>query len=93
MTSPTCGHVTNFGNSSISMREIIIISILYKDLTRKNTFFRYVLDSIINSIINNLKLTLGMASKIFNQCGKKVKTKSQKTFGAIIDKFAIIYRG
>ena len=28
-----------FGNSSPSMRDVIITSILYKDLTRKTTFF------------------------------------------------------
>ena len=30
---------TKFGNSSVSMREVIVTSILFKDLTRKTAFF------------------------------------------------------
>ena len=48
----------------------------YKDLTRKTDFFEGW--SWFKS--NNLGLALG--SEISHQCGKRVKTKSQKVFAA-----------
>ena len=60
----------NFGNSSISMREVIETSI-YKYLTRKTNFFEGCCW---------LKFNNGL--EILHQCGKRVKTKSQKVLGA-----------
>ena len=60
----------NFGNSSISMREVTETSI-YKYLTRKTNFFEGCCW---------LKFNNGL--EILHQCGKRVKTKSQKVLGA-----------
>ena len=57
---------SKFGNSSISVREVIITSILYG--WPEKTFF--------------LRDDLGSSSIIWDQCGKRVKIKSQKVFGA-----------
>ena len=60
------------GYSSIFMREVIISQIIY-GFVQKTDFEGW---SWFN--VNNLGLALGMALEILQQCGKKMKTKSQK---------------
>ena len=62
-----------FGNSSISIREVIIISILQGFDQRIHFFWGVVLVQI-QQFGTGTRYELD----IFRQCGKKVKTKSQK---------------
>ena len=57
-----------FGNSSISLREIIIISILWPE---EALFWR-----------GGLGTGTSYEPEVFQQCGKRFKTKSQKVFVA-----------
>ena len=68
-----------FGNSSISVREVIITSILYKDLTRKNTFF----EGWSWFKFNNLGLTLGIILKFYTSVAKWSKLKVRKFWGLV----------
>ena len=65
-----------FGNSSISKREVIIISILWEFEQKIRFFFEgwFKLD--------NLGLALGYGLEILQQRGKKAKTKSKSVVGA-----------
>ena len=65
-----------FGNSSISIREVIITSISW-GCDQKNQFF---FEGWSWLQLNNLGLVLVMSWK-FYQCGKRVKTRIQKVFG------------
>ena len=56
-----------FGNSSISVIEVIITSVF-----EGKSWFKF----------NNLVLALGIALKFYTPVGKSVKTKSQKVFGS-----------
>ena len=65
-----------FGNSSISTREVIIIS-MFQEFDQKKLFLRGALAS--SSIIwtgTNFGL------EILHQCGQRVKNESKKVFGA-----------
>ena len=53
-----------FGNSSISMREVVIASI-YKDLTRKTNFFEF----------NGLGMVLDLANRYYSSVAKTCKEK------------------
>ena len=66
-----------FGNSSISMREVIIISIL-KGFDQKKQFFWGVLLVKVQWFGTGTEYDV----KILHQCGKRVKTTSQKVLGA-----------
>ena len=72
-----------FGNSSISMREVIIEKFshfhersyqFYKDLTKNTIFF----DGCSWLKFNNLGLALGMAFKIHTSMKKGLKQKVRK---------------
>ena len=89
VTNKTLSHDSNyivdmvmwpkFGNSSISMREVILTSIL-EGLDQKNCLFWGIGKYPFSWFrFNNLKLTLGMDLKF---CTKRVKGKSQKVFRA-----------
>ena len=77
----------NFGNSSVSMREVITTSILY-EFDQKNHFFEGW--SCFN--FNNLGLTLGVILKLYNSVAKGLKLKVTKIFW---DRFYVCrcYRG
>ena len=68
-----------FGNSSFSMREVIIILNFNKDLTRKTAFsegwswFEF----------NNLGLALGMNLKFYINVAKGLKLKVRKFYGSV----------
>ena len=62
------------GNSSISMREVIITSKFYKDLTRKTIFF----EGCCWLKFNNLGLALDMAFKFHTSVTKGLKLKVRK---------------
>ena len=63
-------------NSTISMREVIITLILYW-FDQKNCFlWRFVL---VQGQLFETGTRYGL--KVLRQCGKRVKTKSQKVFG------------
>ena len=65
-----------FGNCSF-LWEKLSQPQFYKDLTRKTAFFeRWSWFKFIN-----LGVTLGRKIEILHQCGKRVKTKSQKVLG------------
>ena len=64
---------TKFCNSSISMREAII-TLIYKDLTKKPTFFKGW--SFFK--FNNLGLALVMALKFYTSVAKGLKLKARK---------------
>ena len=64
-----------FGNSSISMREVIITSFL-SCFDEKKQF-----EGCYRFKFNNLGLALGMAL-ILQQCGKRVKIKTRKVLEA-----------
>ena len=66
-----------FGNSSNSMREVIITSILKEFDQKKQFFLRSALDP---SSVSGTGTNYGI--KILHQCGKKVKTKSRKVLVA-----------
>ena len=68
----------NFGNSSASAREVIITS-FRQGFDQKNHFF----EGWFWFRFNNLALALVMVFKFLYQCGKRIKTKSQKDFGTI----------
>ena len=65
-----------FGNFSICMSEVIITSI-YKDPTRRTTFFEVW--SWLK--FNNLGLALGMALKFYTNVVKGLKVKVKKFLG------------
>ena len=65
-----------FSNSSISMREVIISSI-YKDLTRKTNVF----EGCSWFKFNNLGLALGMAFKFYTSVEKRLKLSVRKFWG------------
>ena len=65
-----------FGNSSISMKEVIITSILYEFVLENQFFLRDAPDSS-STIWTGTRYGL----EIFYQPGKRIKTKSQKGFG------------
>ena len=66
-----------FDNTSISMREVIIISIL-QEFDQKNCFFWEVV------LVQAQKFGTGTRYELetLHQCSKKFKTKSQKFLGA-----------
>ena len=66
-----CGNVLKFGNSSISMREVISQPQFYKDLTRKTAFF----EGWPWCKFNNLGLALGTNLKCYISVAKGVKLK------------------
>ena len=65
-----------FGNSSISVREIIKTSI-YKDLTRKSAFF----NGWSWFKLNNKGLAVGMDLKFYNSLAKGFKLRVRKFLG------------
>ena len=69
---------SKFGNCSISIREVIIISI-YKDLTRKTAFF----EGWSWFKFNNLGLALGTNLKFYTNVAKGLKLKVTKCWGLI----------
>ena len=70
-----------FGNCSISMREVIITSVL--DLNRKTDFFWVSFFKFNNlELALGLRLVLGMALQFYICVAKRVKTKSQKVLEA-----------
>ena len=71
-----------FGDSSTSMREIIITSIFCKDLTRKTIYF----EGRCWFKFNNLRLALGMAFKFYKSVAKGLRLKVKK-FGGLIPTF------
>ena len=73
-----------FGNSSISMKEVIITSILYG----KNTFF----DEWSWFRFNNLGLALALALKFYTSVTKVLKLKARK-FCGLIPTFVEVTRG
>ena len=62
------------GNCSISMREVIITSKFYKDLTRKTIFF----EGCCWLKFNNLGLALDMALIFYTSATKGLKLKVRK---------------
>ena len=60
----------DFGNSSISIREVIIISI-FKDLTRESVFFW----GVVLVEVQQSGTGTSYEIEILHQCGKRVKTK------------------
>ena len=66
-----------FGNSSTSMREVIITSML-QGFDQKNDFF----EGWSWFEFYNLRLAQGMTLKFYTGLAKGLKTKSQKVFGA-----------
>ena len=62
-----------FGNCSISMREIIITSVLYGFDQKKQVFWVMRLVKF-----NNLGMALGMALKIYKSVAKVLKLKVKK---------------
>ena len=84
VTNKILSHASNYdvdvvmwprsGTSSISLREVIIISILKGQIPTKSLFWGLIK-------FNNLGLALGMALKL-HKCGKRVETKNQKCFEA-----------
>ena len=66
---------TKFGNSSISMREVIIT--FYKDLTIKTNFF----EGWSRFKFNNLGLVIGMTLKFYTNVAKGLKIKVRKLLG------------
>ena len=66
-----------FGNSSISMREVIITSILSGLDQKKQVFWGVVLVQVQQFGIGS-----GYELEILHQCGKRFNIKSQKTLGA-----------
>ena len=64
----------------MSMREVIIISIFYKDLTKKNTFYRRW--SWFE--FNNLGLALSMTLNIYISVAKWLKLKVRRFWGLIL---------
>ena len=90
ITSPTkFYHLTNyitdavmwpkFCNSSISMREVIIMSI-FRDLTRKTIFF----EGYPCFKFNNLGLALDIALKFYTSVANRLKLKVRKCFGLVL---------
>ena len=73
-----------FGNSSISMREVITTSISSGFDQKKNNFF----EGCCCFKLNNLGLGLGMSLKFYIS-GKRVKIKSQKVLG--VNSYVYIY--
>ena len=67
-----------FGNSSISMREVIKPQ-FFKDLTWKTTFF----ERCSWFKINNLGLALGIVLKFYTNVAKELKLKVKKFWGLI----------
>ena len=67
-----------FGNFTTSMREVIITS-FYKDLTRKNCFFK----GWSWFKFNNLGLALGTNLKSYTSVAKALKLKVRMFFGLI----------
>ena len=67
-----------FGNSSISMREVIEPQ-FYKDLTRKTAFFK----RWSQFKFNNLGLALGTILKFYKSVAKRLKLKVRKFLGLI----------
>ena len=68
-----------FGNSSISMREVIITSILY-GFDHKNQFF----EGCSWFKFNNLGLALDMALKFYTSLVKGLKLKFRKFWGLLL---------
>ena len=68
---------SKFGNSSISVREVIITSIL-KRFDKKNRFF----EEWSWFKFDNLGLAQGTNFKFYTSMAKRVKSKSQKVLGA-----------
>ena len=66
-----------FGDSSISMREVITTSILKEFGEKNRPFWRVVLVQV-----QELGTGINYKLEALHQCGKKVKTKSQKVLGA-----------
>ena len=66
-----------FGNSSISVREVITTSIL-QGFEQKSCFFWRAVLVQVQWFGTGTRYKL----EIWHQCGKRVKTKSQKVFGA-----------
>ena len=66
-----CGNVPKFGNSSISMRDVISQPQFYRDLTRKTAFF----EGWPRFKFNNLGLALGKNLKCYISVAKGVKLK------------------
>ena len=73
------------GNSSISMREVIIS---YKDLSRKRDFF----EGWSWVRFYNLGLVLGVALKFYSSVAKELKLRVRK-FWELICTFGIVTRG
>ena len=65
-----------FGNTSISMREIIVTTVL-QGLDQKNQFFWRVLLAQVQQFGTGTRYGL----QILHHCDKSVKTKRQKVFG------------
>ena len=68
---------SEFGNSSISMREVVIVSTL-KGFDQKNRFFSGVVLVQVQWFGTGTRYKF----EILHQCGKRFETKSQKVFGA-----------
>ena len=69
---------SKFGNCSISIREVIIISI-YKDLTRKTAFF----EGWSWFKFKNLGLALGMNLTFYTSVAKGLKLKVRRFWGLV----------
>ena len=70
---------SKFDNSSISVREVIITSI-YKDLTRKTAFF----EGCSWCKFNNLRLALSTNLTFYTSVAKGLKLKVRKFWGLIL---------
>ena len=83
--SPDSNYITDavmwpkFCNSSISMREVIIMSI-FRDLTRKTIFF----EGYPCFKFNNLGLALDIALKFYTSVANGLKLKVRKCFGLVL---------
>ena len=75
-----------FGNSAVSMREVIIILILW-GFDQKNNFFW----GVILVQVNYLGLALGMSLKSYASVAKGLKLKVRK-FWELIPKFVEVTR-
>ena len=74
-----CGHVTKIGNSSISMIDVIITSIL-QEFDQKNNFF----EGCSWLKFNNLKLALGKALEFYTSVANGLKLKVRKFWDLIV---------
>ena len=74
-----CGHAIKVGNASISIREVIITSILLGFYLKKQFF-----DGCSWFKFNNLGLPLGMTLKFYASVTKVLKLKVRKFWGLIL---------